>query len=595
MRSRIITQGLRFILVIMLIYGLFEVLYSQAAQLTVPSDVRTESIILEPQGLVPAQAEGRIYYNNTDKRLYYSNGTDWRIFGGPDAAVATRVVSAYNSSGATRDGINPCLGDGTTCNNLKADDTCDGTDDQQEINEAINELPATGGAVYLLEGTYNITGAINFDTTAPDDSGKALIGTGRGTVLKVASGASSLNVIYAYRVNRILISQLMIDGNSKTGSANNGIYFDGLTYSKIDKLCVENMSSYGIYLNNSSSQNTISNNYVAGSGASGIHLDTASSNNTVSYNHIENNVDYCIVFSAWECNYNIASHNDIKTSGQGGIRVGSSKGNIISGNNIQNNLGYVMRHGIDLNSSYYTVVSNNNIEGITYNGIDVYGSSYTTVSNNNVHNNGSNGIEVGGISNNVSGNVIYENGGNGIHLRSLAGFDKGHNIISSNRISDSAGNGYGINIPPDSLDNYLIGNLIDGAGYIGSGYDRRIQDLGTDTKYTDKAKLTFEQAPSQNPLAGGTINATATYIPLNPTTSPGYDIGNITDGKSGGDLLILENINATNYITIPNITANTRLKDGLQKQLSQNKILMLIWDGNGTAGVGDWVEIGDNQ
>ena len=38
---------------------------------------------------------------------------------------------------------------------------CDGTNDQEEIIQALNALPATGGEVVTLDGTYNITASIN--------------------------------------------------------------------------------------------------------------------------------------------------------------------------------------------------------------------------------------------------------------------------------------------------------------------------------------------------------------------------------------------------------------------------------------------------
>ena len=39
---------------------------------------------------------------------------------------------------------------------------CDGTADQTEINAAINRfLPATGGEIVILDGTYNITAKID--------------------------------------------------------------------------------------------------------------------------------------------------------------------------------------------------------------------------------------------------------------------------------------------------------------------------------------------------------------------------------------------------------------------------------------------------
>jgi len=615
MSSRIITQSLKFILVLMLISGLFGIVYSQNAKLTVPSDVRTETMILNPQNpaFTPPCAcapneEGRIFYNDNDNKLYYCDGANWKVLN-PEKTVATKIVSAYNSSGATRADGTACVGDGTTCNNPKADYTCDGTDDQEKINQTINDLPSVGGTsygvVYLLEGTYNISATA---LPSPQEtlsgivlhSNTAIIGTGRGTVLKVVVSAN-FNVINASSVSRILISQLMIDGNrpNLTG-LNHGIYFKSVTFSKIDKVWSENMRRLGIYLS-SSSNNTISNNHVQGNNE-GIQLDS-SSNNIISHNNVQGSLGgtgiYLLTISSPSsfCNNNIISNNNVQGNSGYGIRleynVDYLRNNIISNNNVQGNGLY----GIDLHGGCENnIISNNNVQGNHGYGIPLFsGSSNNIISNNNVQGNGYEGIHLYASSRNtVTGNVIYDNGGSfyqdGINL-----LDSDTNIISSNRISDSAGTGYGIDISSNACDdNYLVGNLIDGAGYAG----RLIQDLGTGTKYTDKAKLTSERKQvdiSTSPYNLDVATNPQGYVALNPT-GPSYSIGNITDGKSGGDLLILENINATNTITIPNgDSANTRLSIGgvpSSIQLYQNDTLSLIWNGNGTAGVGDWVEIG---
>ena len=56
---------------------------------------------------------------------------------------------------------------------------CDGTDDQVEIQAAINALPSTGGEVVVLDGTYHITASINVNK-----NNVTLRGCGASTVLK---------------------------------------------------------------------------------------------------------------------------------------------------------------------------------------------------------------------------------------------------------------------------------------------------------------------------------------------------------------------------------------------------------------------------
>ena len=56
---------------------------------------------------------------------------------------------------------------------------CDGTADQTEINAAITALPATGGEVVILDGTYNITAKINVTK-----DNVSIRGNGNATILK---------------------------------------------------------------------------------------------------------------------------------------------------------------------------------------------------------------------------------------------------------------------------------------------------------------------------------------------------------------------------------------------------------------------------
>ena len=64
-------------------------------------------------------------------------------------------------------------------NRKKADYKCDGKDDQVEIQKAIDKLPASGGMVELLEGTFNFGDSIEITK-----SNVTLRGAGKSTVLK---------------------------------------------------------------------------------------------------------------------------------------------------------------------------------------------------------------------------------------------------------------------------------------------------------------------------------------------------------------------------------------------------------------------------
>jgi parallel beta-helix repeat protein len=572
--------------------------FAQNAMLKAQGDITSDSIILFPQTAKAATdcneeaEEGTIYYNSYDEHLYYCNGSGWVQFGaggGDDRYVATRIVAASNSLGTTG-----CPG---ACTNPRADYTCDGTDDQLKIQEAIDALGTTGGTVYLLEGTYNISGSINLDNVAnlPDDlgndSGKAIIGAGAGTVLQVMSGASNVNVINASGVSSIFIAQLDIDGNSRTGSDNYGINFNSVTDSKIEKVWVENMYGHGIVFT-TSSNNLVSDNHISLNGIHGIELFN-SNDNVVSDNQIINN--------------------NGQSSGGQGIVLDSSSNNILSRNNIQSTLATKHLYGVAFTSSDYNVFSNNSVQSSVIYGIVLDSSFNNTLISNNIQSNGFAGIVAWGASNNIiSGNVIYDHTGYGIKLEddgsySASGdnntvtaniiYNSGsgitieysdNNLIFSNHIKSTSGSNTGINILTGggsdlSESNYLSGNLIGGAGI-----SIPVNDSGTRTKYTDKTKVTLSPGTYQTLVNNGTLTPDypTNHLQLNPTANRAFGSATnptIAAGKTGGDILILENISASYTIQLKDF-ANVKLKAD-PRTLGRYDTITFIWNGV------DWVEI----
>ncbi|MCG2713048.1 MAG: right-handed parallel beta-helix repeat-containing protein [Candidatus Omnitrophica bacterium] len=548
--------------------------------MTVKENVKADSVTFtgDRADFPAAPLEGELFYNSTLKTPKYFDGTTWQGFGGSGPkTVGSKIVAAANSLDKT-----------------KADYVCDGTADQLEIQQAIDDLGTVGGAVYLLEGTYNISGAINLDNVAPVDSNKSIIGAGAGTVLKLVTGTSNVNVINASNVNRILISQLMIDGSNMVSSI--GIYLGTVTYSKIDKVWVKNnqwciylLSSsnntitsndvqgtnnqYNIYLN-SSSNNTITDNNIQAGQAISIHLLSSSNNNIIANNNVQGNNQYGIYLLS-SSNNNTIANNNVQGNGQAGIVISvSSNNNTITGNDVQGN-----GSGIATNSSSNNTITSNTVQGNSGHGIFLVSASNSI----------------------VTSNIVYDNGGTGTFGGINVVFNSDNNLISSNRIFDSASTGYGINITPisgpftsDCDKNYIVGNLIDGAGYIDSAipptYDRRISDAGAFTKYTDKTKMTLEKKEISGISGNYTLDVAAspqTYISFNPTGAVTLTLAN---GKAAGDLLILENIQAANSVSLSE-GANVNL-GVTPRVLGQYDTLELIWNGTvAEGGTGKWLEV----
>lgn len=560
---------------------------------TVLGDTRADTLSLEVAAL-PASGSGtEIRYNNADGLLYIWNGTEWEALAA-NKNVATKIVAVDRNSDRIRDDGDSDLTDRT------ADYICDGTDDQVEIQQAIDALVDDSGngipgVVYLLQGTYEITDSIVLDNgiVAPadgiDDSGKAIIGAGSGTVLSQPSGTSNLAGFYV-TVDNVLITRLKLEGYTDAGNLSFGIHLYGASNCKINNVWTQSLVQ-GIRIESGSRYNVVSDCHIT-SPAIGIFVYQASSTGNII---VGNNISGCRTDGiAIRANYNTVSGNNSFSSNTYGISLAYADYNVVSGNVVSlGNDDGISLLGSDNNIITGNSIGGNNISGtgLAYGAITVsYDSNYNTVSGNCIYSETRNGIHLyrGATFNNITGNFIYDMGNtySGILIDGSSGQDErcDNNIISSNHISpapDDPGTGYGISIADAYCDsNYLAANYIDDSG---SGFSGAISDSGTNTQYTSSERITLERRPSILTLsAAGQIDPATnprTYIYVE---SSGGDVTLTTDppilaGKAAGDILILEGTSDVNTVTIPRNTTTTRFAGTVDPMLGANDTLSLIW------------------
>ncbi|MHB8710164.1 MAG: NosD domain-containing protein [Minisyncoccota bacterium] len=97
------------------------------------------------------------------------------------------------------------------------DYNCDGTADEVEINDALSNLPSTGGCVLLKKGTYNIAGSIDMLKNSV-----TLQGEGKTTKIFLSNSAN-VDMIRMGNgttiVNDCVVENLMLDGNRSNQSS----------------------------------------------------------------------------------------------------------------------------------------------------------------------------------------------------------------------------------------------------------------------------------------------------------------------------------------------------------------------------------------
>ncbi|MFA5401655.1 MAG: right-handed parallel beta-helix repeat-containing protein [Dehalococcoidia bacterium] len=111
---------------------------------------------------------------------------------------------AYENKGAMAATIVVAASD--SLNKAAANYVCDGVADNVEIQAAIDALPAGGGKVVLLEGTFNLA------STLTGIVGLALVGCGKNTILFLSDGAEC-HMVNLVNLSDVSICDIVFDGN----------------------------------------------------------------------------------------------------------------------------------------------------------------------------------------------------------------------------------------------------------------------------------------------------------------------------------------------------------------------------------------------
>lgn len=264
-----------------------------------------------------------------------------------DIVAATLVVAASDSLHKER-----------------ADYVCDGTDDHVEIQAAIDALPATGGEVFLLDGTYNIGAAIVLD------SYQTLRGCGRNTIL--TTSAIDIDIISATGSSGnekvgIVIDDLKTVGHWSDGKSPvmnySGIHFTYVDHSKIFNTWNEENGESNICLENCDFNQVYGNTCRASAAEQGIYL-SACTNNSIIGNTSEGNFFNGIYLNI--CDSNIVIGNICQGNHYSGIRLATSDNNSITGNICQGNSSNgIVLGGCDNNTVTSNTCVRNKTEGIS--------------------------------------------------------------------------------------------------------------------------------------------------------------------------------------------------------------------------------------
>ena len=291
---------------------------------------QTGEITLEAEKAIHIVSSGDKIRFNSDQGIYGKNSGKKIV-----RAAATLVVGTTESGHTYSD-----------CDYL-----CDGTADQVEINNAINALPAGGGKVVLLEGTYNLSGTITIGK-----SNVTLAGMGRSTVLNRAFNGGLISI----SANDITCENFCITGNKSTYATDGTT--KGITMSVTNnmRLIFKNLTlnneHWGISLDYS--QYSLVEGCIFTDCATAIN-GGGSKHCIITGNRIANPTKYAIL-TDWGAQYDLISNNVITGAATGIMLEKNSNANY---HTIMNNRIIDAQVGIDVASSCNSIHGNYIIHG----------------------------------------------------------------------------------------------------------------------------------------------------------------------------------------------------------------------------------------
>jgi len=354
----------------------------------------------------------------------------------PTGRTATCIVAASDSPAHIK---------------AQADYVADGTADNIEIQAALDALPATGGSIYLADGTYTV----NVSSIILNKVNTQLWGS-RSAIIRLTDSQIQGNVLQITASNNV-VDGITIDGNY-AGQSENWTGYTGIEVSSSNNTVIQNTTVMNVGFDaiviNTSDRVRVVDNLIRDSGegvlfqnsnygqaADNSFYSIGTRDNTLNdglevsmgaFALFTNNVFSDISGSAidiYKSSFSTATGNIINSAGLSnqtaiavqGSGVVSSDGNTVNDNVIIGSIG----PAISVQIARYTVVSGNNINGGTQ-GIITWSPGNTILGNYIMTT--TTGIDLENINNVVKGNVI---GGVGTYrIREVGAAD--YNVITNN-------------------------------------------------------------------------------------------------------------------------------------------------------------------
>lgn len=352
-----------------------------------------------------------------------------------------------------------------------ADYSCDGINDEKEIQAAIDALPAAGGRVVLSDGTFVLSGVVTMNKAG------IVEGQGRGTRVQQTANSDFFNIT----VDNVAVRHMYLDGSTlpasptlgtgvKVGTSADQVVVEGITAEqtyhgvavagtnvRVANCTVINPKDDGVAVEGTAEDVSIFGNALIGitgvltTTGSGVEINDGAKRIAVLGNVIDGavvGVEVHVHASQPPCKHITIASNTIYNTKLAAVRVddfstGIRQSHMVIANNIiqeGGEGGTGVRGAIHVKLTDELTIANNNILG-------------TTTADGNVH-----GILLNSVSHGVlSGNVVTKAQGHGIFIQSSSWLEITGNVVSNGNQSGAGGSGIRATSTTDVT---VIGNII---------------------------------------------------------------------------------------------------------------------------------------
>lgn len=279
---------------------------------------------------IPSKTEMGNYNAEWTFYFQYGHADNVNVTVDPAAGVTYAQMVAYVGENAAGKRTNRYTV-GTSASGWQKRDCdfyCDGNADEVEINNAIAALPATGGEIVLLDGTYKLKGAIKLEK-----ANVTIRGNGANTkIVRAFAGSFDDPALIVITAEHCVVRDLHLDGVKATYTTTYNTYGIIIREERatIEGCIIENCATDGIYTdgNESPHYSTIRGNKVSNC-HTGIALFICQ-HCSVTDNDVTNNYSGLALTRS---DYNTITGNVIRMNEWRNIGVYWSNHNVIANNN----------------------------------------------------------------------------------------------------------------------------------------------------------------------------------------------------------------------------------------------------------------------